>query len=338
SAQAGVEDGKRVLLINQSCQNLTLSGPICTLAKNAIAANKCNTIAAVLGNNPAAKETIVQQSDGGRSAQLDQAYTCVEINLNTDDYKGTISANQSNIIPLKGQSAFDTVELSWHSRDDLTSAAGAVTFPAGSGQVTLPPAGQWGVSSPALMRAQLMQTGTNFTLDSFNDSQAGNKSNANTLFLYPGTPFGGGTQTSSFALDARRVAGPLNVPRLVACKSSFAAGDEYICTVRIAVPAPIDGNTAAPGAFLRLSALYNGTHYDLKLYKGPTLVPFDGVQPIIDSTGRANNMFRRVQARVELTGNFTYPEAAVDISGSLCKNFSITDQPTDYENSTTCTP
>ncbi len=62
---------------------------------------------------------------------------------------------------------------------------------------------------------------------------------------------------------------------------------------------------------------------------------FNGVQPVIDVTGRANNMFRRVLARVELSGSFVYPEAAVDMKNDLCKNFSVTD--TSYTPNT-CDP
>jgi hypothetical protein len=67
-------------------------------------------------------------------------------------------------------------------------------------------------------------------------------------------------------------------------------------------------------------------------------VPFDRVQPEVDSTGRANDMFRRVKTRVEFKSDFIYPEAAVDIGGDLCKNFIITDKDTDYVDNSTCTP
>jgi len=49
-------------------------------------------------------------------------------------------------------------------------------------------------------------------------------------------------------------------------------------------------------------------------------------------------MFRRIKARVELKGDFSYPEAAIDMQGNLCKNFTITDDESGYKNTTTCTP
>jgi hypothetical protein len=92
-----------------------------------------------------------------------------------------------------------------------------------------------------------------------------------------------------------------------------------------------------------LSALYNGAHYQVELLKAGTPVLFDHVQPEVDSTGRANDMFRRVKSRIEFKSDFTYPEAAIDIEGDLCKNFIVTDKdPAAGEtfgyNSPSCTP
>jgi hypothetical protein len=90
-----------------------------------------------------------------------------------------------------------------------------------------------------------------------------------------------------------------------------------------------------------LSGLYNGAHFKVNLKKGGangTPVAFNGVQPIVDSTGRANDLFRRVQARIELTSDMTYPDAVIDLDGDLCKNFTITNDDSGYSNSATCTP
>jgi hypothetical protein len=87
--------------------------------------------------------------------------------------------------------------------------------------------------------------------------------------------------------------------------------------------------------------MYNSTSYSVKLLKGVDVVQFDGVLPAVDSTGRANDIFRRVSSRVEMNPiNFPYPDAAVDITGSLCKNFTVTDGtgPNGGYASTSCTP
>lgn len=341
SAQAGVEDAKRLLLLNQACQNNTAPSTVnCATITSALASppgdteSACDALAKAGLVGETNNETIVQQSVDDNASKLDQAYTCVKIAVNTDDYKGVVAKNQSSMLPLRGVSDFDTIELSWFSNADLPANSGpAIGFPSTGPSVSLPPIGDsWKINYPALMRVQFIQTGSNFALSDFDNSQPGNKSNANTLFLYPSAT---GVTNESFALDARR--SPTNTPEQVSCSSSLATS-EYACTATISLPAPIDGDTVNRNAFLNLSALYNGANYRVRLKKGSTYVQFAGVQPIVDSTGRANVMFRRVQSRIQLGGSFTYPTSELDLQGDLCKNFTITDTDSGYINSTTCTP
>ena len=66
-----------------------------------------------------------------------------------------------------------------------------------------------------------------------------------------------------------------------------------------------------------------------------TEVDLNLVQPKIDSTGRAADVFRRVEASVELTDPndvMLYPRATVDTTGSFCKSFVVTDNLNDYED------
>jgi Tfp pilus assembly protein PilX len=343
SAQSGVEDAKRLLVLDQACRNNTAPGTVnCTAIESSLTAvagqseTSCDTLskAGLVGETD--NETVIQQSESdANSASLNQAYTCVKIAVNTDDYKGTLSVNGSGIVPIRGVSQFDSVEVSWFSKDDISSSTNDPTigFPSVGANVNLPPMGdKWQFNYPSLMRTQLMQMGGSFKLSDFDDSQAGNKSDANTLFLYPSAT---GLANEDFALDARR--SPTSTPHQVKCNTSFVAG-EYACQTTIKLPSPIDGNITDRNAYLRLTSLYNGAHYRIRLKNGGNYVQFNQVQPLVDSTGRANDTFRRIQARIELTGDFTYPEAAIDMQGNLCKNFTITDDDSGYKGSATCTP
>ncbi len=344
SAQAGVEDAKRLLLLDQQCINNAAPSTVnCATITSALtpapgsAETSCDTLpkSGIVGQTN--NETLIQQSESDvNSAKLDQAYTCVKVAVDTDDYTGVAGANQSSIVPIVGVSPFDTVEVSWFSKDDISSTTNSSTigFPSSGASVPLPPVGttQWQYNYPSLLRTELMQTGTNFKLTDFDSSQAGNRSDVNTLFLYPSAT---GLTTSDFALDARQ--SPTNTPQQIRCSTSFV-NSQYACTATIKLPSPIDGNVANRNAFLRLTSLYNGAHFRIRLLSGANYVKFNQVQPIIDSTGRANDMFRRVQARVQLIGNFTYPQAAIDLGGSLCKNFVVTNDDSGYIGSPTCTP
>lgn len=342
SAQAGVEDAKRLLLLDQACRNGAAPSSVnCTAVASALTPvagqteTSCDTLvkAGLVGETN--NETIIQQSETDNAAKLDQAYTCVKVSVNTDDYRNQLDVNTSEVVPLTGESEFDSVELSWFSRDDVASSTAdpSISFPATGADVSLPPVGsRWQVNSPALVRSELMQLGSGFTLSDFNDNADGNRSNASTLFLYPSAT---GLAEKDFALDARRSG--TSAPQQAKCNASFVDG-EYACTVTLKLPNPINGSNAERNAYLRLSALYNGAHYRLRLKNGSEYVKFNGVQPEVDSTGRANSVFRRVKARVVLKGDFTHPEAALDMQGNLCKNFTVTDAESGYSGTTTCTP
>lgn len=342
AALAAVEDAKRLLVLDQSCRDGTAGATInCTAIANALAPvagtneTRCDVLsqAGLVGQTN--DETIVQQSVGDNAAKLDQAYTCVKIAVNTTDYKGSLGVNQSALVPITSASNFDRVEVSWFSRSDVSSSTTDtnVGFPTTGADVSLPRVGsKWQLNYPPLLRTQLIQTGGSFTLSDFDDSQPGNKSNTNTLFLYPSAT---GVENKDFALDARK--SPTNTPQQVQCNSSFLDA-EYVCKATILLPNPIDGNVANRNGYLRLTSLYNGAHFSVKLKNGSEDVLFDRVQPQVDATGRANDVFRRVKARVELTGDFTYPEAALDMAGDLCKNFTITDAEDGYAANGTCTP
>lgn len=343
SALAGVEDAKRLLLLDQSCRDGTAaSGVNCVAITNALnpvaGTNEtaCDALvqAGLVGQTN--DETIIQQNLGDNADKLDQAYTCVKIAVNTGDYKNDLDVNQSVLVPITGVAAFDRVEISWFSRSDVQNDTTSTTvgFPTTGPDVSLPRVGtRWQRNYPPLLRTQLIQTGSSFSLTDFDDSQPGNRSNANTLYLYPS---GTGAENKDFALDARR--SPTNIPQQVRCNNSFTAA-EYVCKATILLPTPIDGNAANRSGYLRFTALYNSAHFSVKLKNGANDVLFNRVQPQVDSTGRANDIFRRVKARVELTGDFTYPEAAIDMTSDLCKNFTVTDAEDGYSvGSGTCTP
>lgn len=308
SALSGVEDGKRLLLLQQSCDSATPpSAGVCATAKAAIAAGNCDTIAAGLATG-AGNESAV----GGTA--LNQAYTCVKITTNTFDYEKLLPMGQSQVIPLKSVSPFDSVVVSWFSKDDLSSGA-TVSFPTAGITTPLPPTGGWPTNAPPIVRAQFMQTGDSFKLADLDAA-----GHANSVFLYPlKSPSGATVLPVDISVDPRRM--PPTGPAGVKCTVAFAS--KYACSITIPY-SPAAGGFAARNAFLRLNALYSDTHYSVQLFKSAVPVAFDGVQPLIDVTGRADNMFRRVLARVELAGSFVYPEAAIDMKNDLCKDFSVT--------------
>ena len=334
SALAGVEDAKRALLQYQAiCADGASAA--CDSARARIGSDACNEslagIIAVTGD-----EIKIQQQTG--DGALDQAYTCVKVNLVTDDYVGVLEANNSKVVPLVATGDFNKVKIEWFDSRDLPAASGSLDVNLQPEQPLLTQS-LWQPNRPSLMRTQLMQFGQTFKLTDFEGENASGEMNASTLFLYP-TGITGQKDTATpaaidrYAFDVRDVrktaTGSLDP---VKCRGDLTNGG-YACSVELTLPNQINAGTRT--AFLRLSALYTKTNYSVTLFNGVEAVSFNGIQPKVDSTGRANDLFRRVQSRVELSDtNFAYPEATIDISGNFCKNFSVTDTAELYDN---CTP
>lgn len=340
SAQAGVEDAKRALLRLQSVCDADSSGAACTNAKSQVSSSTCNDAVATLNDVTVTGNEVKVQTGGANS--LDQAYTCVKVELNTPDYLGELSNNSYNFIPLRGvDSSFDTVRIQWFSPNDIDSTYANFALQADA-QTPLPLA--WVPNKPPIIRAQLAQFDeeNGFKLTDFNNTVFGSsQSNANTLFMYPSAV---GKNDFSFILDdVRRTvnSGPVATPvapahfQSVKCTTGLAS--LYSCSADIDLPTTIGAGNRE--AYLFIGALYNKASYSVSLLDGDKTVLFNNVQPEIDSTGRTSDLFRRVQTRVELTDiNFPYPRAAVDVAGNLCKTFIVTDDTNDWITANSVSP
>jgi hypothetical protein len=344
SALAGVEDAKRLMLIYRRCVSTsdTTSQP-CVRARDGMTLENvgsrwtsCNSINKGLdGVNTNAERKIQRSAGSSGDDLLDQAYTCVKINYNTTNFEKSVENGQSDMIPLEsGGTAFSKVRISWFKRDaGSTNALGYYGTPP-----LLPTQAAWNSPAgdqPPIIRAQLIQVGPTFNLDQFDGGTVTN-SNTNTTFLYPAAA--GSNNVTISAIDNRSVSSP-KAPHQVTCSNGAYTGGAYACSVILTLPAPVTGARAA--AYLRIGSFYAATDYKIELLDGSDgVVPFVGVQPEVDSTGRANDLFRRVGARVEFISSFDYPEAAIETNGNLCKDFGVTDDANDFNaiNTPLCQP
>jgi len=342
SAQSGVEDAKRALLRYQT-ECSTGDAARCAAAAIApVATQQCNeALSQVIGSNVAGEEVIVQQDAGDENLQ--QAYTCVKISLQTDDVVGSLKSDDTKLIPLISTAAFNTVQIEWFSGKNVSSTT-STNKPVNLQLPGTTPllrkttgTGAWPSNRPSIIRAQFMQVAAGgFTLSDIENNVG---QNSYSLFLYPigttGTARNPNTPgiMSVTARDSRKT--PVGTPDSVTCSGNIGSGG-YACRVQLVLPNTVPA--ASRSAFLRLGSLYNTSEVRVSLLDSAspsTLIQFDNVQPLIDSTGRAGDIFRRVQSRVEFT-DFPYPDAAVDLTGNFCKNFSVTDTPSDFVNN--CTP
>ncbi len=317
SALAGVEDAKRALIKYKTdiCKNNKTQCD--KILKNELSGKSCDPIKTILGNgvydtnkNEYPLQTVTGDID------LDQAYTCVKIAYDTADFVGEIKNNNSQvIIPLRPtKSGVKKIKLNWYNDQDNDGPD--IDIPNNVPRDLLfPRDDNWPTSNrPPVLVVQYFK----LTSDLGNYDLPESHKFYKTLYLYPSR-----LETSaSFNLDAR---GSSTTPLAYAkCNDSFSS--EYACSMTIDLPEEIKSRHT----YVRITKRYSpSANFQLQMLDGANqVVAFAGVQPLVDSNGRANDMFRRVQARVQFLGgmnDLAYPSGALEISkGDFCKNMAVT--------------
>ena len=312
AALAGVEDAKRALAINPNAPNLEV----------------CNGIAPVI-NAPVENEG-VRVGD----PSLREWYSCVKVTRETVDYERKASADEVILIPLKATNPIKSLQIQWFSKSDSST----VTFSGGSAaNATIPPTldSDWDPTRPSVLEAQLIQPGSNFSLTDFDRAADGSGSSrrTHTLFLYPKQNWPDASldlATADVQLDP--ISKDSKMPPTPVRCTAITTGN-FSCSAVIDLPDIIEANSDT--AYLRITPRYNATTVNVQGLcgndagcRGAPL--FSGVQPRVDSTGRASDLFRRVSARVS-PADGVYPVAAVDITNNFCKTFGVSANVSDYQ-------
>ena len=342
SARIGVEDAKIALLAYHECLSTGDAGPTCTrIVESMQNPDHCDIVRDVLNREEGdQEETIIQTTTDGVGAEFEQAYTCVRISEVAPDYLGRLNAgNTSRLIPVR--TAVDNignvqfVHLRWFTpangsatpASQATANQNKLGFANNSAARMLPPAI---TATPPPIVFQFIQTAETFNLSQF-DVNVGATANRGTLMLVPSQ---NGLPCHDFSTDCAisnsQITGlaassdkAIHNPIAVHCSEADALGSPrgFFCSAVIELPAPIGGNRLIGSSFIRLLLPYGGpdTDFSIQLFSNdviPVPISFEGVQAVIDSTGRSNDLFRRVEARVELVDNyFPIPEFAVSLNG-----------------------
>lgn len=322
SAEAGIEDAIRVLnTYNNECVKVAGPDPKCnkttgsykTLTDNPQIGN-CNlhTLPGIAPKANTKGEVAITTS--GNDDALNQAYTCVRMTINTPDVKINAEQDKSYLVPLLSTSGdITSVKVNWHDATTDGNNPPFKTFP------ELSQGNTWG-NAPALLRVQLISVPkSNINIDSLSQ-------NASSVFLFPSTRPLAVNMISMSAANATVGGEKITAPHEAKCSSSSVA---YLCGVELNT---FVGPAADYTYYLRITPLYRSTSFQIILNPGSDTL-FNNVQPEIDSTGRANNVFRRIQQRVQYEAptleNFTI-NGTFDITDGFCKDFNVANNPTDY--------
>lgn len=317
-----------------------------------------------VGKTSEGGEVLVEEtensSDSGNN-EMNQAYTCVTIKTKLNDYRASLSSmNPYRIVKVDldkaNASDIKAVKISWFLNGG-TLALDYTNYT--SGRVAFQPLNLVNASTPPTIAVELIQTAQNFTMAQLNGTTTGGKTDRATVYLVPtgsASHATGTTQTYVGAYDSTNHRNQLSAAQIAATNDHkkdlpftvYCPGDtvtdEYVCSATLNLPDPIGGARSKDTFMFVVSLPYGQPETDFSLEficadgkdcgsavagggsMGDTsIASLNGVQVLIDSTGRANDLFRRVEVRLEPADNaFAYPFYAVQVGEKLEKDLTVT--------------
>ncbi|MBR3386421.1 hypothetical protein IKG68_02540 [Candidatus Saccharibacteria bacterium] len=222
----------------------------------------------------------------------------------------------------------------------------------GSDRVTFTPVGETQPSTPPTMALQMVQTAEHFNLGSYNGENGygvnsislGGQTDRATLYLVPtnkwnisGSNFVNTYNGTNNVISAASVAATndqsiAKKPFVVYCDGGEGDAD-FVCSVKIYLPRPIGGSRNNDTFMILVTLPYGEPDTDFGIEylcadgtscgnssggssNGDGGATISGTQVTIDSTGRANDLFRRVETRLETTDtSFPYTYYALELLG-----------------------
>jgi len=307
--------------------------------------NTCDMVATMIGRVPDGDNGVPVQEGNDidkNNNNMQQYYTCVTMTNKTKDVLGMLTeSNPEYTVRVKfdglRNEKIKTVKLSWHSDEDGNK--NEFNFANFGGEGIFNDA----KSMPAVMSLGLIQTAENFSLDQFDMTQ-GNTTNRGIVYLVPydenstivqngvankyNGAWNGSENKNKIGNDGFLKSNDKtarNLPYAVYC-----GGEDYTCSAWVDIPDPVGGTRSDETFVFSVGLPYGGpsTHFSLEFFCGESSPCYtytaiseesgesetitsnqailDGVQISIDSTGKANDLYRRIETRLE-PGDAAYP-------------------------------
>ena len=365
AAESGVEDAKRLIVYcynkrqlgggYSSADDQKLCSQVIGKLSDELEGMKCDYILEQMKNKAGIDG--VEEEDNGRGYRVrvgdnsggknenNEYYQCLKIATKTDNYQGIVdNLGKSVIVPLRvvdtqnRAAVIDSLKIEWH-RNVAGSDGDNQAEMNGAEGTGLPPANIWTKSNrPAVLRVERVgvPNKVNFTLDQLADSDTAltlrpsvNKKVGNYRLgdYKPRYPFNDRDKIAPNSQYYDQHGNKTAPIAEAACTDGGGSNNEYACKTTF-YGDPLD--TVNTDYYLRINAIYRSTHFKITAYdKNGNKLYFDGVQPLVDVTGRSSDSFSRIQARLKPSFDKNadstnwWPEYVIDTNGKVCKDIEV---------------
>lgn len=273
------------------------------IAKQALNNSAAATTYAAAPKTNCGSDVYITNAQLALDAASQTEVSCLTIDTAQDTLLYSVSQNHSQSIPLNGSAPITSVTLTWQS----TSANGSENYNTCSARPlpNNPAYGSWNCPAPAL-RVDLVPA------DSANLTRANLTNRLFTVFMIPRDNSTAATVSASYDNSSTGANQGLRLDT-VHCNGNSRP---YACSARIT---NLFNGLSSRTGYLRIASYYGDSLVSVSAQAGGATVELSGAQATIDSTGRALDVVRRVQARVPLAEEFAYPDAGVLGTAGLCK-------------------
>ena len=325
--------------------------------------NDCYLVGKILGRVP--KNTTVENNSDGvfvsetndNGNRLNQAYTCALFSTTLDDYRADLSSGApQKVIKAELDTAASNVKylkVSWYSNRDGATLSYA-NYDYDNDKVVFPPANKNGAAVPPTVSVQIIQTAQTFTMSQFEKS-VGETTNRGTIYLVPSSRDAKNTSTETYNYNSNNLVPKsaviksnnhttANKPYVVKC--GVKTTDEFVCSATIELPEPVGGARNNDTFMVVVSLPYEQPETDISVkfcktncsgtnssVGSSSIAKLKNIQIEIDSTGSANDLFRRVKTRLDTSDSSSavYLYDALQLLGDsgsvlLEKNMTVTHQ------------
>lgn len=267
--------------------------------------------AAVSGGTVIPKKPDCASTGGGFYSSLSSVldatkkveYTCVLVDPSPMTLSYSDIATNSTVMPLIATSGnINDITITWQSKDSTsTPADNCPTSKTNNFSPTSPPT-SWPCGYGVLRFDLVPTAGSALSL-------SGLQSNMMTTFVMPLRPGSSGADTSPIDYAP---GGTRNLVGIVCSNTS--------CSLNIR-------NLTQSQYYLRVSSLYKAVSLQVSAAAGGTAVSLQGAQAVVDVTGKAQDVLRRIQVRIPLIASSSNQQSdyAIQSNDALCKRFSVMD-------------
>jgi Tfp pilus assembly protein PilX len=229
------------------------------------------------------------------------AYTCVLINPSPVTLQTDISTT-SKIIPVSASSNINSINLTWSSKAAVANAAAGCPT-----SVNRPTAPNWGTCGVGVLRVDLVPADNSVP------------SNATTLaeqtLTFFAVPMGSTGATSTVTYGGPN-ASTSNDNNIIGAHYQ-TAGNDWTVTINTA-------GYAHQAYDMRVSSEYEDSSLQVTAAGAAGNLPLSGAQVVIDATGKAQNVVRRIQVYVPIgieTNQLS--DYAIESTDSVCKRYVV---------------